>query len=140
MAHSTTTPTTPGSYVLAFHTAFGAPVAEGAPTLTFDRAGLRHDLIAEEYEEFVDAFYAGDLVGVADALADLTYVIYGFALEAGIPLDDVLREVHESNMSKLREDGTPLLRYDGKILKGPNYFKPDIAGVLERHGHVEAGA
>ena len=66
----------------------------------------------------------------ADALAELIYVIYGMALEMGIDLAKVLAEVQRSNMSKLGEDGKPIYREDGKVLKGPGYFRPDVAGVL----------
>jgi len=71
-----------------------------------------------------------DPVEIADALGDGIYVKYGHAIERGIPLDDVLREIHRSNMSKLGDDGKPVLRNDGKILKGPRYSPPDIAKVI----------
>ena len=72
-----------------------------------------------------------DLVGTADALADLIYVIYGYALELGIPLSTVLQEVHSSNMSKLDPTtGQPIYREDGKVLKGSNFREPDIGGIL----------
>jgi len=71
-----------------------------------------------------------DPVEIADALGDGIYVKYGHAIERGIPLDDVLREIHRSNMSKLGDDGKQILRDDGKVLKGPNYSPPDIAKVL----------
>lgn len=71
-----------------------------------------------------------NMVEAADALADLIYVIYGMALEMGIDLAKVLAEVQRSNMSKLGEDGKPIYREDGKVLKGPGYFRPDVAGVL----------
>lgn len=139
--------------VKEFHYAFKAPVGDEAePTLNFDRLQMRFDLIAEEFCELVEALYGreaaewidaeirdsivgidprgGDIVEAADALADMEVVINGFAIEAGIPLDLVINEVHDSNMSKLGADGEPILREDGKILKGPNYVKPDVAGVL----------
>ena len=72
----------------------------------------------------------GDLVGIADALADIVYVAYGTALTYGIDLDAVLHEVHRSNMSKLGSDGKPLIREDGKVLKSERYFPPDIESVL----------
>lgn len=71
-----------------------------------------------------------DHVEVADALADIVYVAYGTALTYGIDLDAVLQEVHRSNMSKLGPDGRPILREDGKVLKGPGYFPPAIGEVL----------
>jgi predicted HAD superfamily Cof-like phosphohydrolase len=93
-------------------------------------ARLRVALLEEEVGEFVAASEKGDLVGIADALADIVYVIYGTALTYGIDLDSVLREVHRSNMSKLGSDGKPLIREDGKVLKSGKHFPPDIASVL----------
>lgn len=75
----------------------------------------------------------GDPVAAADALADIVYVVYGMALECDIPLPEVLAEVHAANLAKLGADGRPLLREDGKVLKGPGYRPPDVAAVLERH-------
>lgn len=74
---------------------------------------------------------ARDTVEVADALGDLIYVIYGMALELGIPLSRVLDEIQASNLSKLGADGQPIYREDGKVLKGPDYFPPDISRALE---------
>lgn len=93
-------------------------------------AGLRTALLEEEVQEFAAASDARDLVGIADALADIVYVVYGTALTYGIDLDLVLREVHRSNMSKLDLDGKPILREDGKVLKSGQYFRPQIARVL----------
>ncbi len=115
--------------VRAFHEAFGLGVAT-SPDPRPDTWQLRVALLREEFEEYVAAAEAGDLEGVADALADMTYVIYGTACEYGIPLDDVLNEVHRSNMSKLGADGQPVRRDDGKVLKGPAYSPPDVARIL----------
>lgn len=93
-------------------------------------AGLRTALLEEEVQELAVASEARDLVGIADALADIVYVVYGTALTYGIDLDLVLREVHRSNMSKLDLDGKPILREDGKVLKSAQYFRPQIARVL----------
>lgn len=101
----------------------------GIPTK--DRVELREKLIREEFEEFLIASAEGNLVEVADALADLKYVIDGTALEYGIPLDVVSTEVHRSNMSKLWPDGKPRYREDGKMLKPPTYSKADVAGILD---------
>lgn len=120
--------------VAEFHRAFGHPIHEGKPSLDHDRLDLRLDLISEEYGELYVAVINEDIVEVADALADLIYVIHGFALEAGIPLNEVVTEVHRSNMSKLGADGKPIYREDGKVLKGPNYSPPNIAAVLAEHG------
>lgn len=117
--------------VAEFHMAFNLPTRQ-LPSAEIDHglARLRVALLEEEVGEFVAASGKGDLVGIADALADIVYVIYGTALTYGIDLDTVLREVHRSNMSKLRSDGKPLIRDDGKVLKSENYFPPDIESVL----------
>ena len=91
---------------------------------------LRLALIEEEVGELREAAASGDLVGVADALADIVYVAYGSALVYGIDLDAVLDEVHSSNMTKLGADGRPVRRADGKVLKGPAYRAPDVKSVL----------
>jgi predicted HAD superfamily Cof-like phosphohydrolase len=115
--------------VREFHEAFGLGVAT-EPTPRPENWKLRIALLREEFEEYVAAAEAGDLVEVADALADMAYVIYGTACEYGIPLDAVLDEVHRSNMSKLGADGRPVYREDGKVLKGPAFRPPDIAAAL----------
>ncbi len=117
--------------VAEFHQAFGRPV-QRQPTADIDPAlaRLRVNLVQEEVGEFIAASEQGDLIGIADALADIVYVVYGTALTYGIDLDAVLREVHRSNMSKLDSDGKPVLRPDGKVLKSDRYFPPDIASVL----------
>jgi predicted HAD superfamily Cof-like phosphohydrolase len=102
------------------------PSADVDPAL----ARLRVALVEEEVGEFVAASERGDLIGVADALADIVYVAYGTALTYGIDLDAVLHEVHRSNMSKLGNDGKPLIRDDGKVLKSERYFPPDIESIL----------
>lgn len=141
--------------VREFHETYEAPINDGAPEFPESRLELRLGLILEETAELLDAAYgkrAGnairaswtyaktlddgerDMVEVADALADIDYVVNGMALEFGIPHDAVVAEVHRSNLSKLGEDGRPIYREDGKVLKGPNYFEPTagIAAVLER--------
>jgi hypothetical protein len=117
--------------VREFMEAFGHPVYD-TPQLIEDPEWeeMRVELIREELRELEDAVKERDLVGIADALADLDYVINGMALGCGINLPEVGREVHRSNMTKLGEDGKPIYREDGKILKGPNYEAPDIAKVL----------
>jgi predicted HAD superfamily Cof-like phosphohydrolase len=94
-------------------------------------ARLRVALLEEEVGEFVAASERRDLLGIADALADIVYVAYGTALTYGIDLDAVLQEVHQSNMSKLGSDGKPPIRDDGKVLKSERYFPPDIESVLQ---------
>ncbi len=123
-----------------FHRAYGLPVRE-APTAAVgpDQVTLRQALIEEEVRELAEAAQAGDLVGVADALADIVYVAYGTAHVYGIDLDAVLDEVHSSNMTKLGADGRPIRRADGKVLKGPDYRPPDIAAVLGRGAGTAPG-
>lgn len=122
---------TPAEMVRQFHEAFNLPMGDELPVPT----GLRHlrsCLLAEEYAEYDQAEDRDDRIEIADALADMVYVIYGTALTYGIDLDAVIAEVHRSNMSKLGDDGKPIYRDDGKVLKGPGFFRPDIEGVLAR--------
>lgn len=127
-------PSAPSDMVREFHDTFGHPVADAPGPIPDDRAWLRYDLIAEELGELFQAITDGDMVEIADALTDLKYVVEGASLEWGIPLDDCLSEVHASNMSKLGEDGKPIYRDDGKILKGPNFWEPDLESVLKNAG------
>lgn len=123
-------PVSPSVLVREFHETFMQPIAtELAPPKT-RLAMMRLDLVLEETAELSRAISNRDVVGVADALADIVYVTYGAALVWGIGLDAVLAEVHASNMSKLGADGKPIMRDDGKVLKGPDYRKPDVAKVL----------
>jgi predicted HAD superfamily Cof-like phosphohydrolase len=112
--------------------------ANDSPTLDLPEAvkAIRCALIEEEAGEFRAALEAGDLIGVADAIADLLYVVYGAALTFGIPAAEVFAEVHRSNMTKLSEDGLPIYREDGKVLKGPHYSPPDLAPILARHARA----
>lgn len=127
--------------VNAFHRAFGLPRRRRPSLDGLDRGliELRTRLLDEETAEFADAAARRDLVAAADGLADVVYVAYGTALTFGIDLDAVLREVHRSNMSKLDADGSPVLRDDGKVLKAPGYFRPDVAGVLASQGELPFG-
>lgn len=143
----------PEALVRQFHATYDVPVADGAASVATDRVHMRMALVAEEFAELVAAVYGAragehvatafaaavadddgtrDVVAAADALGDLVYVVYGMALECGIPLPEVLAEVHASNLSKLGADGRPVHRADGKVLKGPSYAPPDVAGVLAR--------
>ena len=88
---------------------------------------LRLDLITEELEELKHAMSSKDLLEVADALTDILYVTYGAGHAFGIDLDKCFDEVQNSNMSKLDEDGKPIYNESGKVMKGPNYFKPDLS-------------
>ena len=91
---------------------------------------LRMDLIKEELEELTNAMNEKDLTEVADALTDILYVTYGAGHAFGIDLDKCFEEVQNSNMSKLGEDGKPIYNESGKVMKGPNYFKPDLSKFL----------
>ena len=125
--------------VADFHRAFNLPMRQ-SPSADVDKslAKLRVALLQEEVGEFITASEKGDLVAIADALADIAYVVYGTALTYGIDLDSALREVHRSNMSKLGNDGKPLIRDDGKVLKSERYFPPDIASVLGLEDRLSA--
>lgn len=117
-----------------FMNAFGQDV-EKKPQWT-GVAELRYELIREELEEMREALDGRDLVGVADALSDLLYVVYGAGHAFGLDLDATFNEVHRSNMSKLGADGRPIYRDDGKVLKGPDYSPPDLKKVLYFDGDV----
>ncbi len=95
---------------------------------------LRHRLMKEENDEYLDACKRGDLVEIADALGDKLYILFGTILKHGLQhkIDEVFEEIHRSNMSKLDENKQPIFREDGKILKSNLYFKPDIRKVLEK--------
>lgn len=122
----------PGIMVAEFHRSFGLPIAT-APTLAvpLELLELRQKLLVEELRELVAAIDEDDLVAVADALGDMVYVLYGTAVTFGINLDAVLAEIHKSNMSKLGPNGSPILRHDGKVLKGPDYHPPAIKEALQ---------
>jgi NTP pyrophosphatase (non-canonical NTP hydrolase) len=91
---------------------------------------LRVELIREELDELIEAITLGDLTEVADALTDILYVTYGAGHAFGIPLDECFAEVQRSNMSKLGEDGKPMYREDGKVMKGPQYSVPNLLPIL----------
>ena len=95
---------------------------------------LRYRLMQEENDEYLDAARKKDLVEIADALGDKLYILCGTILAHGLQdkIVEVFDEIQRSNMSKLSLDGTPVIREDGKILKGPNYFKPNIKSILEK--------
>lgn len=118
--------------VAEFHAVFNLP-RQAQPSLDVEPSLeiLRISLLEEEVGELVAAINARDLTGIADALADITYVVYGTALAYGIDLDSVLGEVHRSNMSKLGHDGKPIIRADGKVLKSELYSPPNVAAVLQ---------
>ena len=123
-------------HVEKFHDTFGItnkyqPEARvGEDTMT-----LRHRLMAEENEEYLEAALAGDAVEVADALGDMMYILCGTILSHGMQhiIEEIFEEIQASNMSKLGADGKPIYREDGKVMKGPHYFKPNIGAILEKH-------
>ncbi len=141
----------PNSYtrVKEFHETFGHPVSETPVVPDDGRVMLRLELIREEFCELLEASgfkdaaqeiravylnpdedYSPDIVGIADALGDLDYVVNGSALEHGIPLPAVTAEIHRSNMTKLGPDGKPIYREDGKVMKGEDYEPPQLEAVL----------
>ena len=113
-----------------FMEAFGQRVEMEPTWPDFDTRELRLELIQEELEELSDAVADRDMIQIADALTDLLYVVYGAGHSFGLDLDECFEEVHRSNMSKLGENGRPIHREDGKVMKGPGYFEPDLEGIL----------
>ncbi len=121
--------------VALFHQSFGLDILN-APKANLGQAknDLRFNLMDEENKEYLEAANNNDLVEVADALGDMLYILCGTILEHGMQhkIEEVFNEIQRSNMSKLGEDGKPIYREDGKVLKGPNYFKPDIDAILKK--------
>ena len=115
------------SKVGTFMKTFGQEVKD-KPAFSSDKINkLRIDLIKEELEELTEAMKNNDLLEVADALTDILYVTYGAGHAFGIDLDKCFEEVQNSNLSKLDENGKPIYNEAGKVMKGPNYFKPDLS-------------
>ena len=112
--------------VRKFMQTFGQEIKEKAEFPNEKITSLRHDLIKEELEELKDAIDNKDIKEVADALTDILYVTYGAGHAFGINLDKCFEEVQNSNMSKLGSDGKPIYNDKGKVMKGPNYFTPDL--------------
>jgi len=113
-----------------FMEAFGQQVELEPTWPDFNTRELRLELIQEELDELSDAVADRDMVQIADALTDLLYVVYGAGHAFGIDLDECFQEVHSSNMSKLGPNGKPIHREDGKVMKGPGYFEPDLESIL----------
>ena len=119
------------SKVGTFMKTFGQDV-KTKPSFSTDRINkLRIDLIKEELEELTEAMKNNDLLEVADALTDILYVTYGAGHAFGINLDKCFEEVQNSNMSKLDQNGKPIYNEAGKVMKGPNYFKPDLSKFIK---------
>jgi len=116
-----------------FHTAFGQKNGTWPKNLNANGYELRHRLMSEENDEYLDACDENSLVEIADALGDQLYILCGTILKHGMQhiIEEVFDEIQASNMSKLGEDGKPLLREDGKILKGPGFFKPDLTKFIK---------
>ena len=112
--------------VKTFMKTFGQEVKEKAEFPSSKITSLRYDLICEELSELKEAINNKDIKEVADALTDILYVTYGAGHAFGINLDKCFEEVQNSNMSKLGEDGKPIYNDKGKVMKGPNYFKPNL--------------
>jgi len=119
--------------VQEFHESFGLGVSHSpVARLSEEKLKLRFDLMDEENREYLEAAVNDDLVEVADALGDMLYILCGTILEHGMQykIEEVFNEIQRSNMSKLGPDGKPIYREDGKVLKGPSYFKPNIGSIL----------
>ena len=116
--------------VRKFMETFGQEIKEKADFPNEKITTLRYELIKEELNELKDAIDKKDLKEVADALTDILYVTYGAGHAFGINLDKCFNEVQNSNMSKLDENGKPIYNESGKVMKGPNYFKPDLSKIV----------
>ena len=116
--------------VRVFMKTYGQEVKDKAGLSDAKTNKLRIDLIKEELEELTEAMQNENLLEVADAVPDILYVTYGAGHAFGINLDKCFEEVQNSNMSKLGEDGKPIYNESGKVMKGPNYFKPDLSKYL----------
>jgi predicted HAD superfamily Cof-like phosphohydrolase len=121
------------SAVKEFHKVFAisyneSPIADLGET----KHTLRYNLMKEENEEYLEAVQNNDLIEIADALGDMMYILCGTIIEHGLQhkIEEVFDEIQRSNMSKLDEYGKPIYREDGKVMKGPNYFKPDFSKIL----------
>lgn len=130
----------PADLVRAFHRAFGLDARSTPAEVAPDLAAHRGELLAEEAAEVAEVSVRGPLDRLARELADVVYVAYGTALVHGIDLDEVIAEVHRSNMTKVGPDGQVSRRADGKVLKGEHYEAPDVSGVLRRQGWTPTGA
>ena len=121
--------------VAEFHDSFGIE-SKKSPTIQIpeETVMLRYNLMKEENEEYFEAANNKDMIEVADALGDMLYILCGTILSLGMQykISEVFEEIQLSNMSKLGADGKPIYREDGKVLKGPSYFKPDIKSILEK--------
>jgi predicted HAD superfamily Cof-like phosphohydrolase len=115
-----------------FQKAFGSFIGEGPSFPPLERCVLRQRLLQEEVLELHEAWSNKDIVEVADAITDCLYILFGTAIEFGLQdkLEALFSEVHGSNMSKLDFDGKPIYREDGKVMKGPNYYRPNLKKII----------
>lgn len=123
------------NHVKDFHDAFGLPVRnEMTGQLSEKELTLRFNLMKEENEEYLEAAQRGDIVEIADALGDMLYILCGTINAHGLQekMAPVFEEIQRSNMSKLDENGKPIYREDGKVMKSDRYFRPDIAAILNK--------
>jgi predicted HAD superfamily Cof-like phosphohydrolase len=120
--------------VAHFHEVFKIGNNNEPSFLTEKESDLRFNLLKEENEEYLEACKSGNMVEIADALGDILYITFGTIMRHGLQhkIQEVFDEIQQSNMSKLDENGNPIFREDGKILKSEKYFKPDIKSILER--------
>jgi len=119
--------------VKEFHTAFEIGYSESPKSdLGETKNILRFNLMKEENEEYLEAAQNNDLIEIADALGDMLYILCGTIIEHGLQhkIEAVFDEIQRSNMSKLDHNGRPIYREDGKVMKGPNYFKPDFSKII----------
>lgn len=117
-----------------FHKTYGLGISQTPKAdLGKEKNELRYNLMKEENEEYLEAVRNNNLIEVTDALGDMLYILCGTILEHGLQhkIEEVFDEIQKSNMSKLGEDGKPIYREDGKVMKGPNYFKPDFSKILK---------
>ena len=128
----------PINSVKKFHDAFNIDVSV-SPTvdLPLNKIKLRFKLMSEENKEYFEAAKNKDLIQIADALGDMLYILCGTILTHGMQdkIEEVFNAIQDSNMSKLGEDGKPIYRKDGKVLKGPNYFKPNLKKIFREHNN-----
>ncbi|WP_395052075.1 hypothetical protein [Flavobacterium sp.] len=120
--------------VKEFHSAFKIGYSENIiGDLGENKNLLRYNLMKEENEEYLEAVQNNDVVEIADALGDMLYILCGTIIEHGLQhkIEEVFEEIQRSNMSKLGENGEPIYREDGKVMKGPNYFKPNFEVILK---------
>lgn len=122
------------SAVIAWYKNFSIKFNTEPTLITEDRYLMRHELMREENQEYLDACKDGDMIEIADALGDMLYILCGTIIEHGMQdkLVLVFDEIHRSNTSKLGLNGKPVYREDGKILKGPHYFKPNLKQFFEK--------